>query len=133
MNRQPLPPFTAETAAQKVRLAEDLMEHVRSGPCGTCLFGPNSRWRNRAEFVQGREAVMAFLEMASRTGLPPHQEVRTFRDNRIAVRLLTNGMTTAVLGSQLRYRKLSRRASPDAFSGERRLSRQRCFATQPGR
>ena len=60
MNRPPLPPFTAETAAQKVRMAEDAWntrDRVRVG----LGYTPDSRWRNRVEFLQGRAEIEAFL------------------------------------------------------------------------
>ena len=58
--RPPVPPFTLETAAWKVRLAEDAWnsrapEHV------ALAYPPDSRWRNRAEFVNGRPEIIAFL------------------------------------------------------------------------
>lgn len=58
--RPPLPPFTAETATQKVRIAEDTWnsrDPQRVAPAYTL----DSRWRNRAEFLSGRDAIVAFL------------------------------------------------------------------------
>jgi nuclear transport factor 2 (NTF2) superfamily protein len=85
--RPPLPPFTAETAAQKVRGAEDAWnsrdpERVALG------YTVDSRWRNRAEFVEGREAIIAFLRRKWVRELDYRliKEVWAFGDNRIAVR-----------------------------------------------
>ena len=59
--RPPVPPFSAETAAQKVRAAEDAWN--RRDPQAVALaYTPDSRWRNRSEFLEGREAIVAFLE-----------------------------------------------------------------------
>ena len=60
-SRPPLPPFTAETAAQKVRLAEDGW-NGRDPLRVSLAYSADSVWRNRAEFVQGRDAIVAFLE-----------------------------------------------------------------------
>jgi nuclear transport factor 2 (NTF2) superfamily protein len=58
--RPPLPPFTAETAAQKVRFAEDAWNN-RNPQQVSLAYTPDSRWRNRSEFLSGREAIVAFL------------------------------------------------------------------------
>jgi uncharacterized protein len=58
--RPPLPPFTRETAAEKVRLAEDAW-NSRDPARVSLAYTVDSRWRNRAEFVHGREAIVAFL------------------------------------------------------------------------
>jgi nuclear transport factor 2 (NTF2) superfamily protein len=60
MSRPPLPPFTAETAAQKARLAEDAWNS--RDPARVALgYTVDSIWRNRAEFIQGRAEIEAFL------------------------------------------------------------------------
>ncbi|MDB5988309.1 MAG: ribosomal protein [Nevskia sp.] len=59
--RPPLPPFTRETAAQKVRLAEDGW-NSREPKRVALAYSEDTRWRNRAEFLVGREAAQAFLE-----------------------------------------------------------------------
>ncbi|QQP97394.1 DUF1348 family protein [Lysobacter enzymogenes] len=59
--RPPLPPFTRETAAQKVRLAEDAW-NSRDPERIAQAYTADTRWRNRAEFAQGREQVIAFLQ-----------------------------------------------------------------------
>src|ERR1700754_1821143 len=56
----PLPPFTRETAIQKVRLAEDAW-NSRDPEKVALAYTIDSRWRNRAEFVNGRQEIVAFL------------------------------------------------------------------------
>ena len=87
MSRPPLPPFTAETAAQKVRMAEDAW-NTRDPARVALAYTIDSRWRNRAEFFQGREAIEAFLTRKWSKELDYRliKEVWAFRDNRIAVR-----------------------------------------------
>ena len=58
--RPPLPPFTRETAKQKVRLAEDAW-NSRDPEKVALAYTPDSRWRNRAEFPTGRHEIVAFL------------------------------------------------------------------------
>lgn len=60
MDRPPLPPFTLESATQKVRLAEDAW-NSRDPSRVASAYTVDSRWRNRAEFLQGRVAIEAFL------------------------------------------------------------------------
>ena len=60
MSRPPLPPFNQETAAQKARMAEDAW-NTRDPARVALAYSENSRWRNRAEFFQGRPAIEAFL------------------------------------------------------------------------
>ena len=60
MTRPPLPPYTPDTAAQKVRLAEDAW-NTRDPERVAAAYTENSRWRNRAEFFEGRAAIAAFL------------------------------------------------------------------------
>lgn len=87
MSRPPLPPFTAETAVQKARLAEDAWNS--GDPARVALaYTPDSRWRNRAEFLTGRTAIEAFLtaKWARELEYRLIKEVWTFAENRIAVR-----------------------------------------------
>src|SRR5712671_4951080 len=56
----PFPPFTAETAAEKARLAEDAW-NTRDPARVVLAYTSDSRWRNRAEFLEGRDAIRAFL------------------------------------------------------------------------
>lgn len=85
--RPPLPPFTAETAAQKVRGAEDAW-NSRDPARVALAYSPASQWRNRAEFLQGREAIEQFLQ---RKWNREHEyrlikELWAFTGNHIAVR-----------------------------------------------
>ena len=59
--RAPVPPFTAETAAQKVRAAEDAWNR-RDPETVALAYTPDSRWRNRSEFLGGRAEIVAFLQ-----------------------------------------------------------------------
>ncbi|HEX4051453.1 MAG TPA: nuclear transport factor 2 family protein [Steroidobacteraceae bacterium] len=87
MSKPPLPPFTAETAAQKVRLAEDAW-NTRDPARVALAYSEDSRWRNRNEFLQGRAAIEAFLVRKWNRELDYRlvKELWAFRDNRIAVR-----------------------------------------------
>jgi len=58
--RPPLPPFTREAAVQKVRLAEDGW-NSRNPEKVSLAYAMDSRWRNRAEFIGGRQEIVAFL------------------------------------------------------------------------
>ncbi len=60
-NRPPLPPFTRETAIQKIRLAEDAW-NTRDPERVALAYTPDSVWRNRAEFLSGREAIRAKIK-----------------------------------------------------------------------
>ncbi|WP_233842397.1 nuclear transport factor 2 family protein [Dyella sp. 2HG41-7] len=85
--RPPLPPFTRETAIQKVRLAEDAWNTREPGRVALA-YTPDSRWRNRAEFVDGREAIVAFLtrKWARELDYRLIKELWAFEGHRIAVR-----------------------------------------------
>ena len=87
MNRPPLPPFTAETAAQKARMAEDAW-NSRDPARVALAYTPDSRWRNRSEFLVGRPAIEAFLarKWAKEHDYRLIKEVWALCDNRIAVR-----------------------------------------------
>src|SRR5215475_15715697 len=87
MNRPPLPPFTAETAAQKARMAEDGW-NTRDAARVALAYTVDSKWRNRAEFIQGREAIQAFLmrKWARELDYRLIKQLWAFRENRIAVR-----------------------------------------------
>jgi nuclear transport factor 2 (NTF2) superfamily protein len=60
MSRPPLPPFTHETSLQKVRAAEDGW-NSRDPARVALAYTEDSQWRNRSEFLQGRDAIVAFL------------------------------------------------------------------------
>ena len=85
--RPPLPPFTKETAIQKVRLAEDGW-NTRDPEKVSLAYTIDSKWRNRAEFPTGRADIVAFLTRKWTRELDYRlvKELWTFRDNRIAVR-----------------------------------------------
>ncbi len=87
MSRPPFPPFDAETAAQKARMAEDAW-NSRDPQRVALAYTPDTVWRNRAEFLQGREAVEQFLLRKWRRELDYRliKEVWAFHGNRIAVR-----------------------------------------------
>ncbi len=85
--RPPLPPFTEETARAKVRAAEDAW-NSRDPARVALAYTPDSRWRNRAEFFEGRAAIEAFLTAKWRREIDYRliKELWTFGGNRIAVR-----------------------------------------------
>ncbi|MDM0075637.1 nuclear transport factor 2 family protein [Variovorax sp. J2P1-59] len=85
--RPPLPPFTHETAVQKVRLAEDGW-NSREPARVALAYSEDTRWRNRAEFLVGRAAAQAFLERKWARELDYRliKELWTFGGPRIAVR-----------------------------------------------
>lgn len=87
MSRLPIPPFDAETAALKARLAEDAW-NSRDPQKVALAYTPDSRWRNRAEFLRGREEIVLFLthKWAREQAYRLIKEVWAFRENRIAVR-----------------------------------------------
>jgi nuclear transport factor 2 (NTF2) superfamily protein len=85
--KPPLPPFTEETAAQKVRMAEDAW-NSRDPQRVSLVYTEDTRWRNRAEFPVGREQVRQFLERkwAKELDYRLIKELWAFTGNRIAVR-----------------------------------------------
>ncbi|MFI6088270.1 DUF1348 family protein [Streptomyces sp. NPDC051218] len=85
--RPPVPPFTLETAAEKVRLAEDGW-NSRDPEKVALAYSEDSRWRNRAEFVTGRDAIVAFLsrKWARELDYRLVKELWAHDGNRIAVR-----------------------------------------------
>ena len=87
MSRPPLPPFTHETAAQKVRLAEDAW-NTRDPARVALAYTEDSEWRNRIEFLHGRAEIVTFLTRKWQRELDYRliKELWAFRDNRIAVR-----------------------------------------------
>jgi uncharacterized protein len=86
-SRPPLPPFTRETAILKVRLAEDAW-NTRDPERVSLGYSITSRWRNRAEFLTGREAIVVLLRRKWTRELDYRliKELWAFTDNRIAVR-----------------------------------------------
>ena len=87
MSRPPFPPFNAETAAQKARMAEDAW-NSRDPARVALAYTETSMWRNRAEFFEGRAAIEAFLTRKWQRELDYRliKEVWAFTANRIAAR-----------------------------------------------
>lgn len=87
MSRPPLPPFTEESAREKVRLAEDGW-NSRDPARVALAYTEQTEWRNRAEFPRGRAQAQAFLERKWAKELEYRliKELWAFTDNRIAVR-----------------------------------------------
>ena len=87
MSRPPLPPFTEQTAIEKVRLAEDAW-NSRNPAQVALAYTVDSQWRNRAEFLSGREAIQSFLTRKWDRELEYRlvKELWTFAGHRIAVR-----------------------------------------------
>lgn len=85
--RPPVPPFTQETAIQKVRLAEDGW-NTRDPEKVSLAYTIDSKWRNRAEFPRGRAQIVAFLSRKWTRELDYRliKELWAFRENRVAVR-----------------------------------------------
>ncbi|MDM3870457.1 nuclear transport factor 2 family protein [Porticoccus sp. W117] len=85
--RPPLPPFTRETAMQKVRMAEDGWNN-RDPEKVALAYTADSQWRNRAEFPKGREQIIEFLKRkwAKEQEYRLIKELWAFEGNRIAVR-----------------------------------------------
>ena len=87
MTRPPLPPFTEETARQKVQAAEDAWNTCDPERVAQA-YSPDSEWRNRSEFFRGREAIIAFLrrKWARELDYSLRKDLWAFEGNRIAVR-----------------------------------------------
>ena len=86
-SRPPLPPFTLETARQKVQAAEDAW-NTRDPVRVSLAYTLDTEWRNRADFLNGREEVVGFLQRKWARELDNRlkKELWAFTDNRIAVR-----------------------------------------------
>ena len=85
--KPPLPPFTLETALQKVQAAEDAW-NTRDPERVALAYTQDSEWRNRTEFFSGREAIKDFLvrKWAKEQDYRLKKELWCFMDNKIAVR-----------------------------------------------
>ena len=85
--RPPLPPFALDSATQKVRLAEDAW-NTRDPARVSLVYTEDTYWRNRSEFLHGREAVLAFLRRKWDRELDYRliKELWGFRESRMAVR-----------------------------------------------
>ncbi len=85
--RPPFPPFDEQSAAQKVRMAEDAW-NTRNPERVSLAYTPDSKWRNRSEFLSGRVEIVQFLTRKWIRELDYRliKELWAFRENRIAVR-----------------------------------------------
>jgi len=85
--RNPLPPFTEETARQKVLMAENAW-NSKDAERVAGAYTPDSQWRNRNEFVQGRDEIVAFLKgkWEREIDYALRKDLWAFSGNRIAVR-----------------------------------------------
>ncbi|MCR8549416.1 nuclear transport factor 2 family protein [Salipiger sp. P9] len=106
MTRPPLPPFTPDTAAHKVRLAEDAW-NSRDPEAVSRAYTPDSRWRNRDTFLTGRAEIVAFLteKWRKETEYRLVKELWACAGNRIAVRFAyewcdTNGQWFRAHGNE---------------------------------
>ena len=86
-DRPPLPPFTRETAMQKARMAENAW-NMQDPEKVSLAYTEDSRWRNRSEFLYGRDEIIAFLKRkwAREHDYRLIKELWAYTDNRIAVR-----------------------------------------------
>ncbi len=86
-SRPPLPPFTKESAIEKVRVAEDAW-NSRDPQRVSLAYSEDSHWRNRSEFINGREEIVTFLTRKWRKELDYRliKELWSYHENRIAVR-----------------------------------------------
>jgi nuclear transport factor 2 (NTF2) superfamily protein len=88
-SRPPFPPFTLETATEKVRKAEDAW-NTRDPERVSLAYTPESRWRNRDQFLTGRAAIVEFLQAKWARELDYRlcKELWGFRESRMAVRFV---------------------------------------------
>lgn len=86
-SKPPFPPFTLETAIQKARMAENAW-NGRDPQAVAMAYTEDSRWRNRSEFIQGRDQILQFLKRkwAKEFDYRLIKEVWAYTDSRIAVR-----------------------------------------------
>jgi uncharacterized protein len=86
-DRPPLPPFSLESATEKIRLAEDAW-NSRDPERVSLAYTVDSEWRNRVEFLQGRSEIVSFLKRKWNREIDYRliKELWAFRENRIAVR-----------------------------------------------
>ena len=97
--RPPLPPFTRESAIQKVRLAEDGW-NTRDPAKVALAYAIDSRWRNRSEFINGRSEIIAFLsrKWARELDYRLIKEIWAFTETASPYALLTSGTMILVAG-----------------------------------
>ena len=129
-SRPPLPPFTERSARQKVQAAEDAW-NTRDPDRVVLAYTLDSRWRNRSEFLTGRDEIHAFLVRKWQRELDYALRKDLWASAMIASPCAssTNGMTARPVVALLRQRELGvRRARPDAAAGgvhQRRRDRRR--------
>lgn len=87
MTRKPVPPFSYDDAVQKVRMAEDAW-NTRDPEKVALAYTPDTKWRNRSEFLNGRDEVRDFLtrKWSQENGYRLIKEIWSHSENRIAVR-----------------------------------------------
>ncbi|MCK0121567.1 nuclear transport factor 2 family protein [Loktanella sp. F6476L] len=87
MTRMPVPPFSYDDAVKKVRMAEDAW-NTRDPDKVALAYTPDTKWRNRSEFLNGRDEVRVFLtrKWSQENGYRLIKEIWAHSDNRIAVR-----------------------------------------------
>lgn len=120
--RPPLPPFTRETAIQKIRAAEDAWNSRDPERCAGA-YTPDSRWRNRSAFLAGREAIVAFLaaKWEREHEYRLIKELWAFTGDRIAVRFAYEWRSDA--GQWFRaYGNENWAFAPDGLMAERHAS-----------
>ena len=85
--KHPLPPFTKETAKQKIQMAEDAW-NSKDPVKVSMAYSPNSEWRNRSAFIHGRKEIVSFLEdkWKKERNYKLKKEYWAHSGNRIAVR-----------------------------------------------
>jgi nuclear transport factor 2 (NTF2) superfamily protein len=130
--RPPLPPFSEETAITKVRLAEDAW-NSRDPARVALAYTPDSLWRNRDTFLQGRPAIVAFLtaKWQREQDYRLIKELWAFRENRIAVRFAYEWRDQAAMVPVLWERELGvRRTWADAAAHRQHQRRADCRSRQ---
>ena len=85
--KHPLPPFTVETASQKVQMAEDGW-NSKNPEKVALAYSIDTEWRNRNQFINGRDGVVEFLtnKWSKEQGYKLKKELWAYTDNKIAVR-----------------------------------------------
>ena len=121
--RAPVPPFTEETATQKVRMAEDTW-NTRDPERVSLAYTIDSSWRNRHEFLSGREAIVQFLQRkwAKELDYRLIKELWAFHGSRIAVRFAYEWHDDSSNGSVPTVMKIGNLTSKVLCGGESRVS-----------
>ncbi|CAL1711052.1 unnamed protein product [Somion occarium] len=103
--KPPLPPFTAETALRKVKMAQDLW-NTRDPEKVVLAYNSDTIWRNRDQFMRGHEEVKEFLrkKWEKENGYRLRKDLFAFTDNKIAVQFFYEWFDTKEDGSRQWYR-----------------------------